>query len=167
MALDYSAILLQLRQNRWGVGAPAAAAGQLSVDDGAGGGGADNAADVPSTTAGLLVALSEQSRHVNLLEEDEDWLPVTLEFFLQVGVEWTGAMGRPQQWHVDFPINTQMLLPVWKFRTHISGSVDAKPFPLPQVENPALHLRSTLQPALLMPPPFPPPAPRWRTLPCA
>ena len=89
MALDYSAILLQLRQNRWG-GAPAAAAGQLGVDD-----GADNAADVPSTTAGLLVALSEQSRHVNLLEEDEDWLPVTLEFFLQVGVEWTGAMGRP------------------------------------------------------------------------
>ena len=60
VALDYSSILLQLRQNRW----------QQQGDT-----------DPPSS---MLQELAEQSRHINMLEEDENWLPVTLEFFLQV-----------------------------------------------------------------------------------
>ena len=72
VALDYSAILLQLRQSRW------------SAPDG-GGVPNDGVTTAEETSAEpLLSALAEQSRFINMLEEDEDWLPVTLEFFLQV-----------------------------------------------------------------------------------
>ena len=74
MALDYSAILLQLRQNRWGAPPP-------TPDDGS---STTASEDPPGPLTSLLSALTEQSRFVNMLEEDEDWLPVTLEFFLQV-----------------------------------------------------------------------------------
>jgi hypothetical protein len=78
VALDYSAIVLQLRQNRWGAPSP-------TPDNGS----STTASEDPPGPLSLLSALTEQSRFVNMLEEEEDWLPVTLEFFLQAS-----AIGR-------------------------------------------------------------------------
>jgi hypothetical protein len=69
VALDYSSILLQLRQCRW--------VNPLELPDSTG-----SAAEEVSDQ--VLAALNEQCHHINMLEEDSDRLAVTLEFFLQV-----------------------------------------------------------------------------------
>ncbi|GAX73020.1 hypothetical protein CEUSTIGMA_g472.t1 [Chlamydomonas eustigma] len=64
VGLDYSRILLQLRQCRWG--------------------NPESTGNATDEVAQVLAALNEQCRHINMLEEDNDRLAVTLEFFLQV-----------------------------------------------------------------------------------
>ncbi len=77
VALDYSRLLLQLRQAKWQSGSKQESSGTGVLED-------ENN-DMKSDKSLVLEALSEQSHFMNMFLEDS-WLPATLEFFLQVSV---------------------------------------------------------------------------------
>jgi len=86
VALDYARILLQLRQNRWDPPAgPSLSGGGLcgaSEEQPARGTPSTASTDLLHPSA-VYADLAQQSRFMNLFN-DEGWLPVTLEFFMQV-----------------------------------------------------------------------------------